>query len=120
VQTPDIVGCGGQDVWINAYTDPNSPVYSFEIIPDDQLIDPTTAPHVETTIRPTEGLKPSGNSQNNENTQPSSSEKPSKSEVVEEIKENDITVLLIVIGSVVVLGAVVVIFVVMKKKQSKA
>ena len=120
VQTPDITGAGGQDVWINAYTDPNSPVYSFEMIPDDQISDPTTAPHVETTIRPTEGLKPSGNSHNNENTQPSSSEKPSKSEVIEEIKENDITVLLIVIGSVVVLGAVVVIFVVMKKKQSKA
>ena len=120
VQTPDITGAGGQDVWINAYTDPNSPVYSFEMIPDDQITPPTTAPHVETTIRPTKGLEPSGNSQNNENTQPSSSEKPSKSEVIEEIKENDITVLLIVIGSVVVLGAVVVIFVVMKKKQSKA
>lgn len=113
VQTPDIVGCGGQDVWINAYTDPNAPVFSHEPIPEDQITDPTTAPIVDTTIRPTEGLKPSDNTQ-------ASQQGSNKTDVVEEVKENDITVLLIVIGSVVVLGAVVVVFVVMKKKQNKA
>ena len=120
-KTPDILGCGGKDVWINAYTNPNEPVYSYEQIPDEQIGEPTTAPHVETTIRPTEGLKPSGNTQATQGTQATDAENGSnKADVKNEIVENDITVLLIVIGSVVVLGAVVVVFVIMKAKQKKA
>ena len=29
-QTPDMVAVGGQDIWINAYTDPTNPVFSYE------------------------------------------------------------------------------------------
>ena len=101
VQTPDIKGFEvGKDIWINAYTDPQNPVYSHEEITD--IVEPTTKPPVEATIRPTEGLK--DNNQNN----------------TENKGGKDLTVLLSIIGSVVIIAIAAVVVIIVKSKKKAA
>lgn len=101
VKTPDIKDFEvGKDLWINAYTDPQNPVYSHEEITD--IVEPTTKPPVEATIRPTEGLK--DNNQNN----------------TENKGGKDLTVLLSIIGSVVLIAIAAVIVIIVKSKKKAA
>ena len=96
-QTPDITGLSGQDVWINAYTDPTAPVFAYEKITN--IVEPTTPPSVEVTVRPTTGL-----------TGDKDSAKGGK----------DLTVLLAVIGSVVIIAVAAVVFIIVKGKKKAA
>ena len=99
VQTPDITGLSGQDVWINALTDPSNPVFKYEEITDiapPAETEAPTAPPRETNP-PTE---PAGNT--------------------EAKGGKDLTVLLSVIGSVVIIAVAVVIFVIAKGKKKAA
>ena len=97
-KTPDIVGLSGQDVWINAYTDSDNPVTSYEEITD--IAPPAEGGNVEVTVRPTEGLK--------------------KDETKAETKGQDLTVLLAIVGSVVIIAIAAVVVIVLKNKQKKA
>ena len=101
VQTPDIKGFEvGKDIWINAYTDPQNPVYSHEEITDIKPpaeTEPVTAPTRE-TVPPTE---PSGTQGENKD-------------------GKDLTVLLSIIGSVVIIAIAAVVVIIVKSKKKAA
>lgn len=99
VQTPDITGLSGQDVWINAYTDPTAPVFKYEEIIDIEKpaeTEPATAPTRE-TVPPTEA---SGTQNENDDK-----------------GGNDQTVLWAIVGSVVIIAIAAVIIIIAKGKK---
>lgn len=100
VQTADVKGLSGADVWINAYTDPQNPVFAYEEITD--IVEPTTKPPVEATIRPTGGLNEGDDTQ------------------TESKGGKDLTVLLSIIGSVVIIAIAAVIVIIAKSKKKAA
>ena len=104
-QTNDIVGLSGQDVWINAYTDYENAVYQYEVIPEDQIGQPTTAPAIQVTDRPTNPPKADEGTQNVEG---------------EKKDGKDWTVLLSIVGSVVIIAIAAVVIIIVKSKQKKA
>lgn len=98
VQTPDIKGFEtGKDIWINAYTDYQNPVFSHEVITDIGEPAQTEAPSAPT--RETTGLKDNGAQNDTKGGQ-------------------DLTVLLCIVGSVVIIAIAAVIFIVLKKKKA--
>ena len=98
-QTPDINGLSGQDVWINALTDSQNPVFKYEPFAEGEIEEPATTEPADVTIRPTEGLKNDAAAQN------------------ESKGGKDLTVLLAVVGSVVIIAVAAVIIIVAKSKK---
>ena len=99
-QTPDITGLSGQDVWINALTDPNAPVFQYEEITNIAPPAETEAPTAPTrvTVPPTDASDAQG----------------------EKDGGKDLTVLLSIIGSVVIIAVAVVVFIIVKGKKKAA
>lgn len=98
VQTPDITGLSGQDVWINAYTDVTSPVFAYQEITD--IVDPPVTEPGAAVTRPTKAVEQDSNDQ---------TAAPAGA---------DNTVLFCIIGSVVVIAVAAVVFIILKKKQA--
>lgn len=99
VQTPDITGCGGKDVWINAYTNAGQPTFSHEKITEIEKpaeTEPPVGPTKPPAVHPTEPAGQAGEA------------------------GSDNTVLYSIIGAVVVIAIAAVIFFVLKGKKKAA
>ncbi|MBQ7415812.1 MAG: starch-binding protein [Oscillospiraceae bacterium] len=97
VQTPDITGCGGKDVWINAYTNAGQPTFSHEKITEIEKpaeTEPPVGPTKPPAVYPPEDNSADAGSDN--------------------------TVLFSVIGAAVVIVIAAVIFFVLKGKKKAA